>query len=210
MERHGFKTDVPPKIRNAISDDIDTMKRVLARAFDADPFHKWYVIQDKKRIARLETHFETYLKHYVMKHDHVFVTEEVNAVAAWFPPEPEESWKLSTLKELSLMDKWVSIMGVRKLRIVQAGVDRLKKHHLKTPHFFLAYLGVDPELQGKGIGAGLLRHGLNMCTQDRLPAYLETSAEQNVPYYEKHGFTVLEEFELERGPRIWTMIYRPQ
>jgi len=43
-----------------------------------------------------------------------------------------------------------------------------------------------------------------------LPAYLESSKESNVPFYERHGFAVTETFDLPDGPRLWLMWRDPR
>jgi len=86
----------------------------------------------------------------------------------------------------------------------------MKKHHLKEPHYYLNILGVDPAQQGKGIGSHIIQHGLAMCNEKGVPAYLECATEDNVRFYQKHDFKVIEDFMLPKGPKLWTMIYEPK
>ena len=210
MHTDNLNQNTQIQIRKAGDDDLDPIKRVLARAYDKDPVVNWFVLQDGKRTQRIEKFFEVNFKDYAMKYDHVITTEELNGAAAWYPPEPKDCWKSSTLKNLSLIHKWISICGIRAVasRIFASLV--LEKHHLKKPHYYLFGLGVDPSQQGKGIGSHLLQFGLSMCNEKGVPAYLETETEDNVRFYEKHDFKVREEFMLPGGPRIWTMIYEPK
>ena len=45
--------------------------------------------------------------------------------------------------------------------------------------------------QGRGIGAAVIRPVLDRCDADGLPAYLESSNEQNLSFYARHGFRQL-------------------
>ncbi|MCU1658953.1 MAG: hypothetical protein JWO57_3609 [Pseudonocardiales bacterium] len=87
---------------------------------------------------------------------------------------------------------------------LQYGNDLEKTFHESRPpgpFWYLAQVGAVP--QGRGIGAALVRDRI-----DRIdgPAYLESSNEKNIPFYERFGFTVTGEIRLPRhGPTCWTM-----
>lgn len=78
-------------------------------------------------------------------------------------------------------------------------------------HWYLAALGTDPEAQGRGLAAAVLAPVLDGCDTDGLGAYLESSKEQNLPFYARHGFAVTGTIDLSRGgPRLWTMWRDPR
>jgi GNAT superfamily N-acetyltransferase len=58
-------------------------------------------------------------------------------------------------------------------------------------HWHLGPIGVDPELQGRGVGKAMLGSFLDMVDKEGSPAYLETDVEKNVPLYERFGFKVI-------------------
>ncbi len=67
-------------------------------------------------------------------------------------------------------------------------------------------LGVEPALQGQGIGGALIRPILARADEQRVPCYLETYAEGNVRYYARHGFALVTAgVEPSSGERFWTM-----
>ncbi len=57
-------------------------------------------------------------------------------------------------------------------------------------HWYLATLGTDPPVQGRGVGSALLRSMLKVVDDEGMPAYVESSKRQNVPFYMRHGFEV--------------------
>ena len=70
---------------------------------------------------------------------------------------------------------------------------------------------LDPPLQGSGIGTELMRSRLARCDAAGMPAYLESSKERNVPFYERHGFTVTRELKIpDGGPLLWLMWRDPR
>jgi len=83
----------------------------------------------------------------------------------------------------------------------------LEERHPSGRHWYLATLGVDPELQRQGIGGGLLRAWLQQVDGDGAAAYLETDRRTSVDFYRRAGFELVEQTEL-LGAAIWRM-HRP-
>jgi predicted N-acetyltransferase YhbS len=72
--------------------------------------------------------------------------------------------------------------------------------------WYLDAIGVDPARQRSGVGGVLIRHGLALAAKDGAPAFLETSAAANIPYYERFGFNVVDQGDAPNGgPHIWFM-----
>ena len=65
-------------------------------------------------------------------------------------------------------------------------------------------LGVDPDLQGRGLGGALLASWLEGVDRDARPAYLETDRAENVGFYRRAGFEVEDETAIF-GARVWCM-----
>jgi GNAT superfamily N-acetyltransferase len=49
-------------------------------------------------------------------------------------------------------------------------MDQTDDFHPKGPHWYLPLIGVDATKQGRGYGSALLRHALERCDRDGLPA----------------------------------------
>jgi GNAT superfamily N-acetyltransferase len=78
------------------------------------------------------------------------------------------------------------------------------------PHWYLAWLCVEPSQQGRGIGGTLVRHMTARTDAERVSCQLFTAAPRNVPTYEHLGFRVLQARTLPRaGLRIWVMARQP-
>jgi ribosomal protein S18 acetylase RimI-like enzyme len=85
---------------------------------------------------------------------------------------------------------------------IQAGL------HPHEDHWYLPFIGVRPEAQGRGTGAALLAHGLARVDDDRMPAYLEATSRRSVPLYRSAGFEVIGVVESPGYPEIFAM-WRP-
>jgi GNAT superfamily N-acetyltransferase len=62
----------------------------------------------------------------------------------------------------------------------------------------------------QGAGTALLAPVLERCDESGVPAYLETQKEENVPWYHRFGFAVLEELRVRGAPPMWTMQRDPR
>lgn len=83
--------------------------------------------------------------------------------------------------------------------------------HLRSPHWYLQLVMVDPANQGRGLGAALLAPGLTRADAAGLPCYLETQRHDNLAYYARFGFEVSATFGGTDGlPRMWAMTRPPR
>ena len=80
----------------------------------------------------------------------------------------------------------------------------LEAIHPRESHWYLNILGVDPTAQGQGVGSALLGHWLKEVDHSGGWAYLETDRPENLPFYERAGFSVVEEVAV-LGVRVWCM-----
>jgi ribosomal protein S18 acetylase RimI-like enzyme len=74
------------------------------------------------------------------------------------------------------------------------------------PHWHLAFIGVDPSAQGRGIGAALLHHVLPLVDAQGSQAYLESTNPRNITLYERFGFAVQEEIRIGSAPPLYPMV----
>jgi ribosomal protein S18 acetylase RimI-like enzyme len=90
-------------------------------------------------------------------------------------------------------------------------MDKIHKARAPEPHWYLVVVGVDPELQGQGVGSAIVRDGLALADRESKPCYLDTSERRNLAFYERLGFVVLEEAILGKGgPKAWAMRREPR
>jgi ribosomal protein S18 acetylase RimI-like enzyme len=183
-----------PTIRRAITTDRRELADTLARAFDDDPVWSWLFPDPASRERRSAQVFHAYLRD-ALNVGEVYTTPDRSGASLWKPPG---RWKLSNGAIVRLP---ASLEVERKV----------ESQHPTEPHWYLAVVGTDPVAQGKGIGGSLIRQITDRCDAEGLPAYLESSKEANVPYYERFGFKVTGDIQLGTdGPTIWFMWRDPQ
>ena len=174
---------------------------VLGRAFHDDPVATHLFPNPRSRSARW-SRFSGLAIDAMADTAHVLTTDAVEGAAIWqLPTEAELGWR----QNLRLAFGFLGVTGFGARRALRLG-DLSARHRIREPHYYLAALGTDPVHQSKGIGSALIEPVLARCERERLPAYLESSKETNVPFYRKHGFEVIETLEIPGGPTVWSMI----
>jgi len=194
-------------IAKAGADDLPRIAATLGHAFEDDPATAWVVPDDARRRPLLERAFLLFLERIWFAQDECYTTAGGVGAAVWELPG---QWKLGLWDQLRLLPRLATTYRRHTPRLVQA-IDALESEHPEEPHYYLPFVGVVPEWQGRGIGAALMRPVLERCDRERVAAYLEASTPRNRALYERHGFVVTKEFRLGKGsPPLWRMWREPQ
>jgi len=200
---------VPPTVRPFARADLPAAVATLARAFDDDPVMTWIFPDDAMRRRRLPGFFGSALRGSGLRHEGTEVAVrggQVLGAAIWLPPG---TWRPPLWRQLAALPGLVFRLRSR-LSVASVTYGALVRLHPERPHWYLSGIGTDPAVQGTGVGGELLRSRLARCDADRLPAYLESSKERNVPFYERHGFRVTGEVTIPGGgPTLWLMWRNP-
>jgi GNAT superfamily N-acetyltransferase len=203
----GAQADPGAVIRKATADDVPRLARALARAFYEDPVFNWLVRDDSERMRRSERGFAFYLRRVYLPRDECYALKDGAGGALWLPPG---AWHLGPLAQLRLVPGMVSAMGRRLPRLLRA-IATIESNHPRKPHYYLPFVGVEPELQGRGLGTALLAPVLEHCDREGTAAYLEATTPRNRACYLRQGFEVTEEFCFPKGgPPSWRMWREPR
>jgi len=81
----------------------------------------------------------------------------------------------------------------------------MRRNHVTHPHLYLWFVGVDPGLQGCGVGRRLMADLHRRSEELRVPTYLETGTESNVGFYESLGYALLGQLAMPSGATLWRM-----
>jgi len=197
----------PPEARRASTADLPALTRALARAFADDPVACWACPPANARPRMLERFYDVRLRQ-LLREDEVWTDPTRSAAALWAPPE---RWRTTLREDLALARGMLVPRLLGRLPLVFHGFTGIERRHPPSPpHWYLAILGTAPAVQGRGLGSSVLWPVLERCDEDGVGAYLESSKEQNIAFYARHGFRVTRELRLPRGPRMWAMWRDPR
>ena len=194
-------------IRDAEPGDLHTLARLLARAFD-EPVTRWLVPDPDRRLVTVTDLFTVFATD-AFKDGHVdLLTDDAGhplAAALWFDlttPEPGSTPADPPGHDSAPVAGWrpADEDDAARWRVLD---ELMTRHHLQGPHHYLFAIGVDPAVQGRGLGSRLLTH-----RHQRLgthPAYLEATSSTSRRLYQRHGYTDLGQIYLPDGPPLWRM-----
>ena len=192
----------PTEIRSATSDEMPRAISVIVAAFLTDPParfawpspHDYFLAMPLATREFAGTSFER---------GTAYVSADFCGAALWLPPGVEPNGE-------ALEKVFRDTVKREHLDDLLATFEKMDQSHPREPHWYLPQIGVEPNAQGKGLGAELMRHALARCDQERALAYLEASKPQNIPFYRRHGFEVIGEIRIGAAPPVTPMLRRPR
>jgi len=188
------------KIRQMRRADIPRVAEILGRAFATNPIHL-AVYRDKPMIERrLKITFEAMFRHAPGR---CFVSELDGQIVGGMRIVKWPDCQRTGLKVVPAVLRAAG--GPRPLIRDMKRIRAWKRHDPGRLHWHLGPIGVAPELQHRGIGSHLMQFLCDLTYQDGMETYLETERPENVPFYERFGFKVVED-EVVVGVKNWFML----
>jgi len=189
-------------IRSAASHEMPATIATIVAAFLTDPPARfaWSSAHEYLRAMPLAT---GKFVGCCFEHGSAYVSADLCGAALWLPPgvgpdgEAVEKVFRDTAKREHLDD-------------LLATFEKMAQSHPGEEHWYLAQIGVDPNAQGRGVGAALMAHAVARCDQERALAYLEASKQDNVAFYQRYGFEVTGRIQVGAAPAVVPMVRRPR
>jgi GNAT superfamily N-acetyltransferase len=190
------------EIRSATSDEIPRAVAAIVAAFLTDPPARfaWPSVHDyllAMPVATGEFAGSSF------QHGTAYVSVDFCGAALWLPPgvAPNGQALEKVFRDTAKPEHMDDLL---------ATFEKMEKSHPREAHWYLPQIGVEPNAQGKGIGAALMRHALARCDEERSLAYLEASKTQNIPFYQHHGFEVIGQIQVGSAPLVTPMLRKPR
>ena len=186
------------RIRTASWDDEAGIGALLSVSFAADPFVRWILpnatdfIRDSQIHAR-RTYSEAF------RRQTVYVLGNYAGAVLWLPPgtdleRDEETRPSGDTEKVGFPAEFPELLA------------KSAAYRPDEPHWYLALVAVDPAHRGRGLGTDLMRYSLDICDQDGLPTYLESTNRANLSLYRRFGFELLDEVRVGNSPARYPML----
>ncbi len=195
--------------RRANDKDTASIARLFAAAFMTDPVMDWIARAGPKRAQGLERFFFWLLKTRATPFGEVWMSEDASVAAAWLPPDTPASAG-GFVEQMKLLPMFLRLCGFPRLARGSAMADAMEKNHPHERHFYLAFIGVAPRLQGLGLGGALLEANLKRIDQAHEAAYLENSNPRKSRLYERAGFVARKNIAPPGAPPLIGMWRKPR
>ena len=197
-----------PPVLPLREDDVDLAGRVIARAFHEDELTVHLYPESDLRARFAPAMFAAFLR-YDQLFGQVDHLAGCTAVASWIGPgeavETPERLAQAGFEDLPdevPIETLDSVFGFIGPAIAKAAPE---------PHWHLRLLGVEPGHQGGGLGAVVMRHGIDRAADSGHPVVLETFSERAVPFYLRNGFKILvDDIEPTSNLRFWALHHSPE
>lgn len=193
-------------IRAADEGDRELVVRLLDEAFQDDPVSGW-VFPDAEYRRTTHHRLMAAFTDAVFADGRIDLAEDGAACALW----------LSVPAEAHPENGEDEAVGLRELvdpdneRVETIARLMSESHPAGRAHEYLWMIAVTPDRQGEGLGAALIRHVLDRCDREGLPAYLEASSERSTKLYERLGYAFTDRtLDLPDGPHMYPMWREPR
>ncbi len=183
--------------------DLPAARELLARAFRDNPLNRAVIGGSARGRLRANRHGMRAHLPQAERYGLLLSAREDGRLAAVLSSTPPGAYPLPP-PNIGVRLRCLLGQGLRVSRRWATVYELLRDYHPVERHWYLGTLGVDPELQGRGIGTELLTSWLRLVDADGSPAYLETDAAGNLPFYQRAGFDIIERMSI-LGVGVWAM-----
>ncbi|WP_290810645.1 N-acetyltransferase [Halovivax sp.] len=174
----------------------------LSLAFSADPGVRWYFPTP----PTYDRYFPEFTRAYGGKafdHGTAFYAGDYVGAALWLPPDVQPDYDaIGAVMQAALSEEQLALMD--------EFIDRVEKNHPSEPFWELAVLGVEPVHQRNGYGKLLVEPVLEECDREETPAYLISSNVQNLSFYIRQGFEIVDTIRFPTMPPFFPMRRDPR
>jgi len=189
--------------------DLLKASSILGQAFKNYPLFKHVLPDSVSRPDQLKHLCQFLLRLGMAKGMVIAPSAALEGVSIWFPSQGFPNSAMDAVRA-GLLNLLLHVNIKAMGRFIEIGnvKGRQRANIVEEPYWLCDMIGVDPLLQGRGIGRRMIEAQLNYLEKANMPCYLETSAVQNIVYYETYGFDLISQYKIHNIP-VFCLRWKP-
>ncbi len=193
---------ISDQIRTATWADEKKIAALVGLAFATDPTVRW-LLPDPYNYLKSNEKYVALSSGPAFDNSSAFVIGNMCGAALWLPP----GVKVDSKPLAAFMNQNFDPAVLDDFSVL---IEKSDAYRPVEPHWYLTLIAVDPVKRGRGYGAALMSHALEICDRDKRPAYLESTNAANLSLYKRYGFKLLAEVQVGQSPARYPMLRQPQ
>jgi ribosomal protein S18 acetylase RimI-like enzyme len=195
------------EVRDLPPDEMNAAVGLLSRGMRDNPLNvAAYGSNAERRQRALEGMFATLFR--VFRTQRPLCALDGETLVAVGGVAPAGTCQATARQRLRFLPGMVSV-GLPSARRVSRWLAAWGERDPARAHSHLGPVAVEPALRGRGIGSELMREHTRRLDETAQLGYLETDRRENVTFYERHGYVVVDEAEVIGVPN-WFMSREPR
>jgi len=189
-------------IQSAEAGDESSVLATITAAFMADPVLRWMYPDPGQYLTFMPALVRAFGGR-AFDHGSAHIVPDRSGAALWLPPgvEPDEEALVGVLQASLTPPVLADVLALLEL---------LGSCHPAAPHWYAPLIGVDPLHQRQGRGTALLEQAVAGFDRTGTLAYLDSTNEENIPFYQRHGFELMEPVQTGASPPLFPLVRTPR
>lgn len=175
----------------ATLEDKSLIVNILAKSFATNKSVGYLINQEGNKMRRIQLLMK-YSFDVCLQWGDIFLSDNKQGCALILYPEKKRTNFQSIFWDLKLALFSIGLINIAKALRRE---NEIRKRHPTVPFAYLWFIGVDPVLQGAGVGSSLLEEVIEHSIERNRSVFLETSTLENLPWYKKFGFQIYDEVD---------------
>jgi GNAT superfamily N-acetyltransferase len=195
-------------VRAVAPAELDEAARALARGMRDNPLDvRAFGGNAAERTAILTRFFRSVLRG-IQARGRVVVAVRDGRLVGVCCSTPPDRCQPTALEKVGVLPAVLSAGLVAPFRVL-SWTGEWARHDPRDRHWHLGPVGVDPDVQGRGIGGAMLADACARADEAGEAMYLETDKAENLPFYERARFAVRARIQVLGVPN-WLMWRAPR
>ncbi len=185
----------------------DNIRMALAE----DAFYRTMQVSANNNLELLNAYLD-YSMQEAQQYGALITSDDPNQGAAiWSLPTNTQQGELKSQAKKDFLLNQMGENSLTTYQTISGFMDQQSEHVINEETWYLSILGVNPKLQGRGLGQQLLTPTLELADQQGKACYLETFTPRNMSFYARLGFVAKHQaYEPTCRHHYWIMVRQPQ